>query len=607
MRNFTLWVALFPNIVSILTITSAFSQSGCPGCVVGLPANLPEDTIFQTDATIGVARDYYDADISFRLPKSTTPVAAVDPSVPAGIVLDKIVIKSISNLPPGLNWELNQSEFNVRQNTDGCMKICGIPLQSGYFEVEVVIEAKILFISQTTFFTFPIEILPAESVTEGFATSNASGCGMVDVSFRNNVPSGENPGFSYRWDFGNGNMSLEENPGIQRYTTPGSYLVHYQAIVDTTGFFLTKARVNKVRCSDLLGKPDLLMKVFDPAGEEIYSSQIFDNTNPPLTFELYLPIDTGNYLLKILDADQGIEGSDANCGTVNFNIESEGVLTDENFEVEIVLAHPIDTISSSDTITVFSEPVPTPVVFEGNGKYCKGDSVILTSNASYHKQWYQNELPILNNFDSIAATSTGSYTVLFTDENGCQSRSEAVFLEFFEKPVSPVFVVDKNLLKVFDESALPTSYSLRWYLDDEIIPDQEATSLCSTQSGVYSLEVINEETGCSSIYSTMVNFQPEFENCGLTDAAHLELNVNAIEVFPNPGDGIFHARVELKKPLSYEIRIFDAFGRLISQNKLHEFVVEHRHEFDLTNYPDGMYLLYFVFEDFETVFKLIKQ
>src|SRR5690606_13034687 len=115
----------------------------------------------------GRVGEAYDGDVSFRMPKTTTPVAAEDPTVIPGITINEITIISVSNLPPGLTWEANQTVFKPAELTDGCVKFCGTPLQPGTYEIEVVVAAKILVITQTTSFSFPIIIEPAVSVTEG--------------------------------------------------------------------------------------------------------------------------------------------------------------------------------------------------------------------------------------------------------------------------------------------------------------------------------------------------------------------------------------------------------------------------------------------------------
>lgn len=174
----------------------SIAQSGCPDCLVSLPP-LPSDTIFLSDAPDGEALMPYDNDISFRLPKSTTPVHEIDPSTPAGLNISKITIIALLNVPPGLSWEPNKFEFDPGDETDGCVKFCGTPLIPGYYEVEVFVTAKVVTINQSTSFTLPIYIAPSTSSSEGFSMQNSNGCGEVTVSFDNLIESNGGMGFDY--------------------------------------------------------------------------------------------------------------------------------------------------------------------------------------------------------------------------------------------------------------------------------------------------------------------------------------------------------------------------------------------------------------------------
>ena len=278
------------------------SQSGCPGCVVGLPM-LPADTIFLGNAPDGVAGEPYDGDMSFRMPKTTGPVHEIDPSTPPGLNIGKITIIALLNVPPGLDWESNQFEFDPNNETDGCVKFCGTPLLSGMYEVEVFVTAQVLGINQSTSFSFPFYIAPSISSTDGFSMQNSSGCGEITVSFENNIPSNDSTGFSYFWDFGNGASSILENPNDVTYATPGIYEVNYEATVDTSGYELTTVQIVAAGCNDLNlppvsnAAPELYIKIKDPSGTQIYQSGEINNAPLPAAFNVNIPIGPGIYQL----------------------------------------------------------------------------------------------------------------------------------------------------------------------------------------------------------------------------------------------------------------------------------------------------------------------
>ena len=236
-----------------LCIQTLSAQSGCPGCQTALPANLPADTLYLQNIPDGEAGLAYNQDISFRMPKTTTPVFAVDSITPPGLTISKIEIISVDGLPQGLYWEPSQWEFQTATETDGCIKICGTPTVSDSFVLTVKIKATVLFLVQEKTFPMRIYIAPKVSNTDGFSMSNFTGCGSAEVTFENNVPSGGADGFEYVWDFGDNTGFEGENPPPHTYTEPGIYTVSYHATVDTAGYILESVTVLDVECVDQLG------------------------------------------------------------------------------------------------------------------------------------------------------------------------------------------------------------------------------------------------------------------------------------------------------------------------------------------------------------------
>ena len=83
---------------------------------------------------------------------------------------------------------------------------------------------------------------------------------------------------------------------------------------------------------------------------------------------------------------------------------------------------------------------------------------------------------------------------------------------------------------------------------------------------------------------------------GVESFNRLELNV-----FPNPTDGAF--RIEVPKGLiNQSIRLFNAIGQVVGTIHLNSNVVE----YDLSNYPSGLYFIQIQSEDINLTRKLIK-
>lgn len=546
------------------------AQNDCPGCEINLPADLAEDTIYLADAPAGQANVYYDRDISFRLPKTTTPVAANDSTTPPNLPISSFEIISVSNLPPGLSWEANQREFNTSEQTDGCVKICGTPLIPGLYMVEVVLDAQVVVLTRRTSFSFPLLIQPGVTATDGFRMINNVGCGEVEVTFINTIPSNEVEGFSYRWDFGNGLVSEEENPLPLTYDEPGIYAVNYEAIIDTAGFFLTKVLIEETRCNDILGgRPDLKIDVIEPDGTTIYTSDIITNANVPLSFELLVPIeDIGNYSLRVTDDDSGIGGADDVCGVVNFTQLTEGSLTDgEDLKVTLTITNPVETISSTDTIYVFAQPAPPEIELAEQYPLCEGDT-IQAQSLTYQDglQWIRDSTSIFGEVDPfLKIGEDGSYWLRYISPDGCSSESSPVEVRFGVIPSGIAYEIENNLLTVFQAEELPENSSINWAVDGEIVQGADGTTFCIDSSANYTLIVTDEATGCFATFSQSLTYDPNFPNC-VSSQVKVE-EVNFAHVYPNPFSHQLVVEVQKQEMKPSDYRLISVDGRAIIAGK----------------------------------------
>jgi hypothetical protein len=501
-------------LLSILCC-SGYLYANCPGCVTSLPDSLPEDTIYISPAVEGQVGQYYQSDLSFRMPMTTTPVNASDPDTPPGLPISEITVSSVANLPPGLSWEASQTVFDVSEETDGCVRFCGVPLIPGLYNVEVIISAQVLLLTRTSSITIPILILPGQAVSEGFTIENTSGCGQVFADFTNNVPSGGAEGFSYIWDFGNGNNSTAENPEPQLYDEPGAYGVSYQVIVDTFGYLLNTVTITDVSCNDFLGgAPDLMIEVYNPLGEKIYFTEEVNNASLPLSFEPNIFIGEGPYEIRVIDDDQGLDGGDDLCGSFGFVRTSNGTLTDGGATIEIDILHRVDTLRSEGVVQVFEQPAPPMIEAPSGDLLCEGDTLLLLTDYESGTQWYQDTTPVLNaNGDSLIVWESGLYWVRYTNADGCSATSDTLALNFGALPATPVFTNEDNLLLLFDADALPDNYSLQWYFNGEAIEGAQDLEYCINKSGDYTLEVVDIESGCSRTYSRSLTYNEDFPDC----------------------------------------------------------------------------------------------
>jgi len=584
---------LFLLFICLFAVQQSFAQ--CPGCVVDVPAGLPEDTIYLgliPTATVGV---YYEEDLSFRMPKTTDPVNANDPDVPAGLTIDEVTINSLTNLPPGLAWEVNQETYYPDEETDGCIRFCGTPFEAGTYEVGVIIDAVVFGISQSASFTLIMIVEPAVSITEGFSMANNIGCGSVEVDFTNNIASNGNPGITYSWDFGNGTESSSESPGTIVYDQPGVYEVIYEAVIDTVGYVLTGITVTESDCDDFptfpdfSSAPDMRITVFRPDGQILFSNDPIDNTFPPISANGNWLLEDGDYLLAVIDEDSGINGDDDLCGTVNFNKFTGSTIDLGDFAIELSIFHPVTTVNSVDTVIVYEIP-EEPTVEGSANSICDGDSVTLTSSYASNNAWYLDEELIQGAIDpTLVASLPGMYTVSYTSPEGCIVFSEAFMLDMIPLPDLPAFINDNNLLTLFDIDGLPDQYALQWYQDGEIIEGENGLSYCITEFAAYSLEVVDLVTGCSNVFTQNVPFNAN-ESC-TTGLNGNFFGAMGIQLSPNPSSGYLTLTIDLESTTNAELNIISLDGKrtLYGQTTFTPGVNEYT--LDLTDRASGIYFL----------------
>jgi hypothetical protein len=563
------------------------AQSGCPNCQTSLPATLPVDTIYLQSIPTGTKGTAYSEDISFRMPKTTTPVAAVDSTIPAGLPISKFEIVGVDNMPPGLYWEPNQFIFQTATQTDGCIKICGTPTQADTFILQVKLKATVLIITQENSFPMRFIVQPPSSSTDGFSMNNFIGCGETTVDFTNNLPSGGDDGYSYLWDFGDGTVFEGENPPAHTYAQAGIYPVHYQALIDTAGFSLETINVLGVTCVDQLGvgSPDLYAKLFDPNGTLLLNTTEVTNATLPLSVFLGLSLTSGNYTIEIWDEDSGLKGSDDLCGSVSFNYLSNDTLVSGGFSVALNIQNPITEVLSSDTVLVFPTP-NAPTIFAPAGtETCEGsDSLIISSNYNGGNQWFRNGQLISEANDFIYdLTQSGYYQVQVTNSYGCSAISDSVHIVFYPLPLQPVFYNNNNRLIISDTTLLPANYALQWYEYNALIPGETGFQYCSNHTADYGLEITDLTTGCRNFYSKNIVNNPIYDCTIGTN----EVLKTGFSLSPNPTKDYILLQFDYILPVGNSLQIYDIQGKLMQQTQINTGIQQM--SIDCSTWSEGIY------------------
>ena len=505
LNQFTMRVLLLCLTAGFLFLQTAGAQSGCPGCIVDLPANLPADTVYLPDLPDGKQGTPYDENISFRLPLTTTPVNAVDSTIPPGIAISAFEIISVSGLPAGINWEANQTTFDTDEETDGCIRLCGTPLVKDSFTIIVTLEATVFGFPNLTTFPKTLYIAPKISSTPGFAMTNPVGCGETTVEFTNNIPSNGNPGFTYEWDLGDGSNYTGETPPPHTYDQPGMYVVTYHATIDTIGHILNSVTVLNADCSDPFNAPDLYLFIEDSEGMQIFnSSPAVNNTNLPWEVTTDLLLDNSNYSVFVYDEDSGIKGSDDFCGSIPFNLLSGDTLSSGGFTVVLDIIHPVEEYMYSDTVIVYPQPAPPNVDAPMGLSACEGDNgLVLVSSYGAGNQWFLNGSEIQGASDFIyMPLESGFYQVMVTTQGDCFAVSDSVEIVFNPLPDAPNVLAPNGTdgCAGADSILLQSTYLInnQWLFNGDTLMGETSQQLYAQEDGFYQVIHTNQD-GCAAI------------------------------------------------------------------------------------------------------------
>ena len=519
---FTLSFFLFNNY--------GYGQTGCPGCQVDLRP-MPDDTLFLSEINEGFENVYFDQDLSFRLPKTTTPVYAIDSMTVPGIPISKFKIVGLSNLPPGLSWEANQTEFDPTMQTDGCAKICGTPLATGQYFVNVDLEATVFGLSQSTSFAFEIFIFPEPDSTKLFEIFNQNGCGTTEAIFVNNVPSNGNPGFSYFWSFGNGESSTEENPANVSYDFPFVYPVVFMATIDTFPAQMSRLSVISAECKDtrippiLTGNPDLYFIIEELDGTEVFKSTNLENTDFPADFNVNLTLEVRDYRLKVFDDDDILAGADDLCGEVIFNPRQSVLLKDSinNMDVLLTFFKPVTQIVERDTVIVYGQP-PVPTITPESGQVKCGGQNEFTASVGQNIQWYHEGNPVST--DSVLmANQAGRYWVEFVDPvSECSAVSDTAVIAPLAFPERPVLTAELPTIKCEGDIQLSSSVNgnIEWFYNGNAFSSD--TDIKVNQSGTYIVHHTDSTTNCTIISDSLVIGEPVYPTQPTISPDDLQLN-----------------------------------------------------------------------------------
>jgi PKD repeat protein len=228
--------------------------------------------------------------------------------------------------------------------------------------------------------------------------------------------------------------------------------------------------------------------------------------------------------------------------------------------------------NGSDSITKYSyiqvSPNAPPTISSSTGKdtVCAGNPFVLTSSFGASYVWS----PGGSINAAIAPSTSGSYTVTVKDSYGCLTSSAPFTIVI--NPAAAIPVITQHGDTLVSSSVTGN----QWYLGAAPISGATGQQYVINGQGNFT-DHVTVANGCTGISNIIA---------GISENQALE---NAMNLFPNPTDGVVSLKLSLTDPANYTIRISDVAGRLMFREQI---MISGNSErtYNLTPYGKGVYL-----------------
>jgi len=226
------------------------------------------------------------------------------------------------------------------------------------------------------------------------------------------------------------------------------------------------------------------------------------------------------------------------------------------------------TCSASHVINVM--PLPSLNITAVPNPICEGDTTILHVTGGGLQYIWGSGGPMGDTW-VIAPPASNWYDVLVIGINGC-TATDSIYVTVYPTPIAPTINYSGGVL-----TASPSAPIYQWYLNGNPIAGALSASYTPTTNGNYSVSYM-DINACSSDTSliTMVS------NIG----AGLEEITQTLQIFPNPGTGIFQISTPQFTNTEVLIEVIDIVGKVVYAKSI---MADQLILLDLSSESKGMY------------------
>ena len=235
--------------------------------------------------------------------------------------------------------------------------------------------------------------------------------------------------------------------------------------------------------------------------------------------------------------------------------------------------------SPATNVQVNSLPLAS-IAANGSTSICQGNAVLLSASNGASWLWSNGATT-----QSISATSTGNYSVVVNNAQGCSATSATTNVNVSPSPTvsisaSPYTSLYPGLVTAIKANVQPTgSYTYSWYKNNVLIPGANMAELANinvNNLGSYTVTVTNS-TGqlCSKTAAPLL----------IKDSASTTLFI-----YPSPNAGLF--KISFYTPISNtknSVVIYDAKGAAVYQKQYSLFTPYQTMDVNMQAYAKGTY------------------
>ena len=564
---------------------------------------------------------------------ATGLVASFDVEVPSVKLWDKdVVFTAEIETPPAGSFDISFPSGNTLSSFPGTLVMevaVDEQVPVGFYEITVTGKGPNGTPVHKRLGT--VQVVPLTPPEADFSASNTTPCAESAVDFFD-----ESTGFpdAWAWEFEGGTpaSSTDEDPTEIVYASSGTYNVTLIATNSAGSDTITKTAY-----IDVTALPDPPLSSDE---EACYGSAIPDLMAEGTDVQWYDDdaltnmVHSGNSFatgetesgVYTYYATQTAEGCESNSTMVSLTIHELPAVTLESFAAVCINDEPFELSGGSPDGGTYSGTGVSDDTFDpalaGVGAHditytytddngCTNDSVqaitvndlpdvSLAAQADACLDAEPFELSggtpeggtysgdgVLDGMFSPAVAGVGDHTITYeyTDEGGCMNSAEQTLtVNALPQPDAG----PDSLLCAGQEITLDATttgaVSYEWYPGGE---STAAITVDTTGIGIGSqmfIVYVTDENNCMSSDSVLVGF----EDCaGIGELAGL----NKINLYPNPGHGVFSLQIETEKPMELNIKVYNYNGVEVYEKQNVRIENSQLINLDLTGQPSGVYLV----------------